>query len=135
MIRDEFKQQQDKDLSLKDVVGIRNMGERAYYISTLNKTNALIKNLNFTTISMMVMSVILTALLVFVGIEMGIGSSWYSIFGLIFDIAIWLWSIVWLVVYRPYLKRKLHKFQDYMDKFTNREITKQKSIYDKLNNN
>lgn len=135
MIRDEFKQQQDKDLSLKDVVGIRNMGERAYYISTLNKTNALIKNLNFTTISMMVMSVILTALLVFVGIEMGIGSSWYSIFGLIFDIAIWLWSIVWLVVYRPYLKRKLHKFQNYMDKFTNREITKQKSIYDKLNNN
>ena len=135
MIRDEFKQQQDKDLSLKDVVGIRNMGERAYYISTLNKTNALIKNLNFTTISMMVMSVILTALLVFVGIEMGIGSSWYSIFGLIFDIAIWLWSIVWLVVYRPYLKRKLHKFQDYMDKFTNREIAKQKSIYDKLNNN
>lgn len=135
MIRDEFKQQQDKDLSLKDVVGIRNMGERAYYISTLNKTNALIKNLNFTTISMMVMSVILTALLVFVGIEMGIGSSWYSIFGLIFDIAIWLWSIVWLVVYRPYLKRKLHKFQNYMDKFTNREIIKQKSIYDKLNNN
>ena len=135
MIRDEFKQQQDKDLSLKDVVGIRNMGERAYYISTLNKTNALIKNLNFTTISMMVMSVILTALLVFVGIEMGIGSSWYSIFGLIFDIAIWLWSIVWLVVYRPYLKRKLHKFQNYMDKFTNREIAKQKSIYDKLNNN
>lgn len=135
MIRDEFKQQQDKDLSLKDVVGIRNMGERAYYISTLNKTNALIKNLNFTTISMMVMSVILTALLVFVGIEMGIGSSWYSIFGLIFDIAIWLWSIVWLVVYRPYLKRKLHKFQDYMDNFTNREIAKQKSIYDKLNNN
>ena len=135
MIRDEFKQQQDKDLSLKDVVGIRNMGERAYYISTLNKTNALIKNLNFTTISMMVMSVILTALLVFVGIERGIGSSWYSIFGLIFDIAIWLWSIVWLVVYRPYLKRKLHKFQNHMDKFTNREITKQKSIYDKLNNN
>ena len=135
MIRDEFKQQQDKDLSLKDVVGIRNMGERAYYISTLNKTNALIKNLHFTTISMMVMSVILTALLVFVGIEMGIGSSWYSIFGLIFDIAIWLWSIVWLVVYRPYLKRKLHKFQDYMDNFTNREIAKQKSIYDKLNNN
>ena len=82
MIRDEFLKQQDKDLSTKDIVGIKTMGERAYYIITLNKTNSLIKNLNFTTITMMVIAIFTTLLLVYMGITKGMFSSGYYIWGL-----------------------------------------------------
>ena len=135
MIRDEFLNQQDKDLSTKDIVGIKTMGERAYYISTLNKTNSLINNLNFTTISLLVIAIITTLLLVYMGIQDGMFSSNYYIFGFIFAIILWVWIILWVAILNPCLKKKKQKFQGYMKKLSDREITKQKSIYGKLNNN
>ncbi len=135
MIRDEFLKKQDKDLSTKDLVGVRTMGERAYYINTLNKTNSLIKNLNFTTISMTVIAVILTILLVYIAVEFKGLNSGYAIFGLIFNIILWVWLIVWLVIVKPYLNKKKQKFDAYMKELTDREMNKQKSILNKLNNN
>ncbi len=133
MIRDEFiKQQEEKKLSTKALEKIRVMGERAYYVTEINKLSNLKRVLKFSAIVMCVLSTIVTLMLLVPLImykklvaDMITPSIILGVF--------WIVIILWFSLFSPLITKKIRAYTVEYDRIKASELNKQKTIYKKLN--
>lgn len=133
MIRDEFiKQQKEKKLSAKALEKIRSMGERAYYVTEINKLSNLKKVLKFSAILMLVLSAIVTLVLLIPLImykklvaDMIAPSIILGVF--------WLVIILWFALFLPLINRKIRLYTKEYERVKLSDLNKQMSIYNKIN--
>ncbi len=126
MIRDEFKQKQKQDFSSREIKKIRKLGERAFYVSSINKIKQSIKIVNFSTvliaISCILPFVLLLDAILFSVQEIGVYVTFFII------CLVYILSILWFIVTLPSLKKKANKYQEKLKKLSFKEVNKYKSI-------
>ena len=134
MIRDEFKnQQQKKKLSEKDLMKIRSMGERAYYTSSIVKMKNTLNNMKFLIIFAWGFAVILTATMaVILTFYKGFNGNISNILSFVICLVLWAIIIVWYFVLKPYYKKRIVLFGEYVKDLTDKEMAKQQAIYNKF---
>ena len=133
MIRDEFiKQRKEKKLSARVMEKIRTMGERAYYVTEMNKLTNLKKTLNFSMILLGVLSgiVTLTMLIPFMIYKKFVSD---MVTPIIVLSVCWLIFALWYAVILPAINRKIRKYTAEYENVKQREIEKQKAIYKNMN--
>ncbi|MBR2322934.1 MAG: hypothetical protein IKA54_05015 [Clostridia bacterium] len=131
MIRDEFiKQQKEKSLSNREMEKIRKFGERAFYTTQINNIVNYSKVLNFSCIILSVMLVLPVFMLVVGFIADGFSSSvlLYTII-----VAVILFAVLgWFFILKPMWKKKLVKYKNALEQVREKEIQKQRQIYNKF---
>lgn len=133
MIRDEFiKQQKDGKTSLKAMQKIRSMGERAYYVTEINKLTNLKKSFNFSAIILGVLLAIVTVTLIVAFITYKTFVS-EVIVPIIILAAFWIIFLLWFAVFTPLINKKIKYFTVQYEKIKKNEVERQKIIYDKMN--
>ncbi len=125
MIRDEFNKKKEENLSSKEVKKIRQLGERAYYVSSVNKIKQSIKLINFSAILGVVCCMYpliqLLDIVIFVPQENAKALISFIVVSLVYVMA-----LVWFIFINPYLKRKLKNYQDKLKELSLREVQKYK---------
>ena len=134
MIRDEFKKiREEEKLSAKEISGIRELGERAFYTSNLPKIISTIKGLNLLAITFLILSAIMLPAfilyLAFFGKMAGSVGSWIAIASPIIMVT---YSVLWFTVFKRSLINKYNRYSAKIAQITNREMLKQQAIYNKL---
>ena len=131
MIRDEFiKQQKEKSLSNREMEKIRKFGERAFYTTQINNIVNYSKVLNFSCIILAVMLVLPVFMLVVGFIADGFSSSvlLYTII-----VAVILFAVLgWFFILKPMWKKKLVKYKNALEQVREKELQKQRQIYNKF---
>jgi archaellum biogenesis protein FlaJ (TadC family) len=131
MIRDEFiKQQKEKSLSNREMEKIRKFGERAFYTTQINNIVNYSKVLNFSCIILSVMLVLPVFMLVVGFIADGFSSSvlLYTII-----VAVILFAVLgWFFILKPMWKKKLVKYKNALEQVREKELQKQRQIYNKF---
>ena len=131
MIRDEFiKQQKEKSLSNREMEKIRKFGERAFYTTQINNIVNYSKVLNFSCIILSVMLVLPVFMLVVGFIADGFSSSvlLYTIIVAVIFFAV----LGWFFILKPMWKKKLVKYKNALEQVREKEIQKQRQIYNKF---
>ena len=131
MIREEYERLKNNDKkSLKEIEGIKLMGERAYYSTTVKKLSALIKGIGFNTIFTFFIGIGLFLLLVFgVIANPNYLTNLYVILGLVLTSAVNVWTIVWFLFVKRNMKKKVEKYKAIIKKMNEDELEKKKAIY------
>ncbi len=134
MIRDEFKKiQKEEKLTAKEIAGIRELGERAFYSSNLPKIISSITGLNTLAITCLIMGSIMTLIFVLYVVSTGkIGGSvgaWVSFISTIVTLS---YALLWFFVFKKILVKKYEKYRLKIAELTKREMQKQQAIYTKL---
>ncbi len=128
MIRDEFKQKKKQDFSSREIKKIRKLGERAFYISSINKLKQNIKLFNFSTILGIVVCIfpflILLDSILFSKQERINGYVSFAVISLIY-----VWAIIWYAFILPSLRRKTKKYQNKLKELSEKEVNKYKSYH------
>lgn len=131
MIRDEFiKQQKEKSLSNREMEKIRKFGERAFYTTQINNIVNYSKVLNFSCIILSIMLVLPVFMLVVGFIADGFSSSvlLYTII-----VAVILFAVLgWFFILKPMWKKKLVKYKNALEQVREKELQKQRQIYNKF---
>ena len=137
MIRDEFKkQQQKKKLTDKDLNGIRTIGERAYFTSSINKMKNTIKGMNFIMVFSMIFAIVLTLMMaIILTYFKGFNGHTYNIVAFIFTIILWAFTAICQFWLKPYYKNRIEMFKGYVKELNDKEMAKQQAIYNKLKQN
>lgn len=131
MIRDEFLKQQSKDkLSPKQMAEIRQLGERGYYIKRINKLMDFNKMMNFTSIVVGIM-LILLAIPMALGL-MAEGFTGKVLLMFLLFIAFALTIILWLTVFLPKNKTTIQRCNAQLEELRQKELEKQRQIYNKI---
>lgn len=135
MIRDEFiKEQKTKHLSTKELKKIHDMGERAYYASSITKIDGLIKSMNFSTVFTIICAALITAVVVLSVIATKkLFDGWQSYLTFFTGVALYIWTGVWYLLWRPALRRKSERYKATIKALAEKEMEKQRSIYNMLN--
>ncbi len=123
MIRDEFKQNQQENLSSREIKQIRKLGERAFYISSVNKLKDYLRLINFSTILGIILCVFPFVNL-FEIVFLTSQDSHKSLIAFIFVSLFYLWAILWYALVRPLIKRKYKKYQQKLKEISNKEISR-----------
>ena len=134
MIRDEFKKiQKEEKLTAKEIAGIRELGERAYYSVNLPKIISSIKGLNTFAITCLILSaVMLSFLILYIASTGKIGGSVGGWITFIAPIVMVLYAIIWFLFIKRRLINKCEKYRLKIAEITKREMQKQQAIYNKL---
>ena len=126
MIRDEYKQKKKQDYSSREIKKIRKLGERAFYISSINKIKQNIKLFNFSGILAIfccfVPFIQLLDSILFTPQERVNGYITFAILCLVY-----IWTIVWFAVILPSLKKKCKKYQNKLQELSIKEVNKFKN--------
>ena len=135
MIRDEFKKiQKEEKLSAKEISGIRELGERAFYTSNLPKIVSSIKGLNAFAITCLILSAIMGAVTVLYIISLKkIGGSVGAWISFIAPIIMLTYAIIWFLFIKKALVKKYDRYRAKIAEITRQEMQKQQAIYNKLN--
>ncbi|MBQ9782660.1 MAG: hypothetical protein IJW26_05745 [Clostridia bacterium] len=123
MIRDEFNKKKQENLSSKEIKQIRKLGERAYYVSSVNKLKDNIRLFNFSTL----LGIIFCAVPLVYLIDATFFIKQDTVKALIGFIAVclvYLWALVWFVIVKPIMKNKLKKYQNKLQEITQKEVQK-----------
>ena len=135
MIRDEFIKQSET-LTTKEINGIRQQGERAFYSSSIINKNGMVKGLNFSTSMTLILAVLLTIIVVFRAITI---DNYYTQVGFYvlsaFALAIYIWNIVWFFIWRPAINKTIAKYKQKIKELNYNQLEKQKAIQNFLKNN
>ncbi len=134
MIRDEFKKiREEEKLSVKEISGIRELGERAFYTSNLPKIISTIKGLNSLAITFLALGSIMTLVFIWYAVSLGkIGGSVGAWIAFISPIIAFTYSILWFTVFKRMLVKKHNRYSAKIAEITKREMQKQQAIYNKL---
>ena len=134
MIRDEFKKiQKEEKLSSKEIAGIRELGERAFYTSKLPKIISTIKGLNAFAITCLILSAFMIFMFILYYISLKkIGGSVGAWISFISPIIMLSYSFLWFLVFKKILIKKRERYRKRIAELTRREIQKQQAIYNKL---
>ena len=133
MIRDEYlKQKKEKSLTAKEMIKIREMGERTFYS---NRIRDLTAKLNAISISLKVVAVF-----IFLGIAMLIlsiimenGFTDSLILPIIVTAVFIVLTILVLVIYVPMQKKKIEKSKERIEELRIEQMQKQQAIYKAMN--
>ena len=132
MIRDEFVKQKNKDkLSPKQMADLRKLGERGFYMKTLNTFIEFDKMMNFTSLFVGVLLVLILIPMIIGIIAEGLTGKvlWLFLVFILFVIAM----ILWFTVFRPLNKKRIKKYADLLEGLRQKEIEKQNAIYKMIN--
>ncbi len=135
MIRDEYKKSQEKrKQSVKEIEGIKKMGERAYYTAGIRKLMANRKTINFNTWFTFIFS---WGLLIFITILLIKDFTYikesYMIISIIVVIIILVWSLVWFLAVKKLYTKKIETYKSLVEEIKVKEMEKQKNIYKMYN--
>lgn len=135
MIRDEFiKKQNEEKLTPKEIAGIRQMGERAYYTSSLPRITALLKSFNLLALILLIMAVALIAVDVYtIIVTHKIGGGFGEWFSIILPFILLLVASVWYFIVRKSYLNRFKRYQQKIKSISRNEMLKQQKIYDKIN--
>ena len=132
MIRDEFlKQQQEKNLSSKEMDRIRKMGERSFYTGEVNRLTNLKKTFNLSSIIVGVLLVLVTAVMLIAWIATGVFVKSF-ILPLAIVVAFWVLLLGWFIFFRPSVNKKIEKYKQALDQIRKESLDRQRKIYDNL---
>ena len=132
MIRDEFiKQKEEKNLSNKELQGIRSKGERVFYTTEISKLSDSKKILTFTSIIVLVMLVAVTIPLVLGYIADGFYESVF--WPTVIVIAFYVLLIIYFAVILPSMNRRIKKYLQALEEVRQKDIQKQQMIYKNYN--
>ncbi|MBO5926228.1 MAG: hypothetical protein J6Q38_01540 [Clostridia bacterium] len=129
MIRDEYNKQlaENNKKSIKEMEGIKKLGERAYYASTIKKSDNFIKAMDFNCAFALFACVAMVGFLIFLAISgMSIFTNGYSLTAVILVVAIITWAIMWFLFFRIRLKKRNALYRNYITKMNNATARKQK---------
>ncbi len=133
MIRDEFiKQKKEKKLSAKAMEKIRAVGERAYYVTEINRLLELKRFFKFCVITIGILLVIVSLFLLIPLIQYKKFVSDMIVSTVILGV-FWLVIILWFALFSPIITNKITRYTKEYDKIKQNDIIKQKNIYDKIN--
>ncbi|MBO5851666.1 MAG: hypothetical protein J6R29_04995 [Clostridia bacterium] len=134
MIRDEFKKiREEERLSAKEISGIRELGERAFYTSNLPKIISTLKGFNSLAITFLVLSIIMLSIFILYVVSLGkIGGSVGAWIAFISPIIMLTYSILWFTVFKRMLIKKHNRYKAKIAEISKREMQKQQAIYTKL---
>lgn len=132
MIRDEFlKQQQEKNLSSKEMDRIRKMGERSFYTGEVNRLTNLKKTFNLSSIIVGVLLVLVTAVMLIAWIATGVFVKSF-ILPLAVVVGFWVLLLGWFIFFRPSVNKKIEKYKQALDQIRKESLDRQRKIYDNL---
>jgi fatty acid desaturase len=132
MIRDEFlKQQQEKNLSSKEMDRIRKMGERSFYTGEVNRLTNLKKTFNLSSIIVGVLLVLVTAVMLIAWIATGVFVKSF-ILPLAIVVGFWVLLLGWFIFFRPSVNKKIVKYKQILDNIRKESLDRQRKIYDNL---
>ncbi len=123
MIRDEFNKKKQEKLSSREIKKIRKLGERAYYVSSVNKLKDNIRLLNFSAI----IGIIFCALPILYLADAAFFVKQETINALVGFIAVslvYVWALVWFLIMKPLMKKKLKKYQNKLQEISQKEVGK-----------
>ena len=134
MIRDEFKKiQKEEKLSAKEIAGIRELGERAFYSCNLPKIISTIKGLNTFAITSIILSAFMLLIFSIYLVANGkIGGSFGAWVSFISPIILLTYALLWFLVFKGLLIKKYERYRLKIAEITKREMQKQQAIYNKL---
>lgn len=134
MIRDEFKnQQKKKKLTEKDIIKIREMGERAYYTSSISKMKNNVNGMKFLLIFALVFAIVLSVMMAIILIYFkGFNGHAYNVVAFIIAIVLWVFILGWQFILKPYYLKRIATFSEYVKEITDKEMAKQQAIYNKF---
>ena len=131
MIRDEFLQkQQEKKLSSKDMSAMRSMGERAFYTTKIAKYDKLIKTLNVSVVAVLFILVVATIPIILAIFTKTFGSG--MIFPTVLAGVLYALVMIWCFLMKPNLKKKIQAYSNELATLREKELKKQKAIYEKM---
>lgn len=132
MIRDEYKKSQEKrKQSVKEIEGVKKMGARAYYTTSIKKLSANLKTLNFNTWFTFIFSLGLVAFIIILLIlDFSKIKETYMIIAIVVAVILDGWALAWfLFVKKSYIK-KIDLYKSLVEEMKTKEMNKQKSIYE-----
>ena len=134
MIREEFKnQQKKKKLTEKDLMKIREMGERAYYTSSITKMRNTISGMKFLMIFALVFAIVVTVMMTIILIYFkGFNGHAYNVVAFVVGIILWIIMALWQFVIKPRYEKRIILFSEYVKQLTDKEMAKQQAIYNKF---
>ncbi len=131
MIRDEYKKSQEKrKKSAKEIEGIKKFGERTYYTMTIKKLSNNLKGCNINTIVMLIMGAVLLPVITLLVIkDFSLINKSYIIISIAFGSILIIWGIVWFLIVKKIMLKKIEKYQNLVEDLKAVEMEKQKNIY------
>ena len=128
MIRDEFiKQQNEANLSPKEMDKIRKVGERVFYTTEINKIINYSKVFNFSFIIVAVM-----VLIILVPIILAYFVEGFSTNLLLYTLIVAFFLIIvlgWFLIFRPRGKKKIAKYKAELERLREIDLQKQRIIF------
>ncbi len=133
MIRDEYKkEQQQSGLTTKELKDIKNLGERAYYTTSITKMTATIKSLDFScSFSLVLSSIILVLIIIGAIINPKTLLTVIGILGTIFTVLMFSWCIVWYTVLKKHYTKKIEDYKLRIKELSEKDLRKKMSLYEK----
>ena len=131
MIRDEFIKN-DKGLSPKEVQGVKEMGERAYFSSRIMNLSNLNKTFNFSLLVILMLSVVATAILVYVLVAKLVEIDGTILAVIIADGVMLLFTLCWFLIGKPIVNKKIKRYKGFMDEYNQNSMRKNIQIYKNL---
>ena len=128
MIRDEFLKN-DKGLTPKEIQGIKEQGERAYYSSQIMNLTNMNKTFNFSLLVIFFLSIVATGILVYVLISKVVEIDATIIGVMIADGVMLLCLAGWFFIGRPIVNKKIKRYKGFMEEYNQKELRKNKQIY------
>ena len=128
MIRDEFLKN-DRGLTPRELKGVKEKGERAYFSSEVMSLTALVKTFNFSLLVIAGMALVATALFVYVLLTKSIKLSGEFIAVLIVDGVMVLLLIGWFFIGRPLISKKIKRYKAIMQEINQQEMLKNTKIF------
>ena len=136
MIREDYKKEtKESGLSNKEIDGIKRLGERPFYTTSIHKMTGTIKSLNFSTLFSLIFSSVLLLFIIIVAIgNISRLLTVVGILGTIFTILTFTWCIIWYAVLKKIYQRKIDDYRERLKILTDKEIKKRMSAYEKQKN-
>ena len=131
MIRDEFLKN-DKGLTPKEVKGINEMGERAFYASKITGLNNILKTFNFSLLVILMFAIVATGILVYVLVAGVVSFDGNMIAAVVVDGVVTLALLVWFIIIKPQVKKKIKRYRAFMEEYNNNEMLKNKKKFQGL---
>lgn len=136
MIRDEFKEQQEKKITSKEMKKIREMGDRAFYTSKISKLTDLSKAMKFSAWFSLIVSLFIIAFAAIVfwaettSDDMTLSYRGFLYGGL--GLLIFLFGFLWLVLFSHLNKKKIERYRIQLKEISERDLEKKRLAYESL---
>lgn len=133
MIRDGFKQENTKKVSVKEMRKKQSMGERSYYATQIPKLRDMTRSISVSTVITLVMiglayAFVLLAFILSLGTEEEYGAVRFAIWSSVFGVVA-IWSLLWFTVFKPANLRKAERYKKELERLNAETVSKVGGAY------